>query len=224
MKPTYGRAPRNLMERLIPGRSKRAEQGVRRRPLPVRPVDQPTQAIQALPAREQPTQTVESNPTVVIESLPFPEPPLQIQTMPPSAHPAQSVQPAAVPSDQTVYIAVIPDKPPAVCAVLVGVEGPLEGEVYRIRDGANKLGRGDDCDVVLESVRISRFHAQIRHDDGGFIVEANAEVMENNPTLVNDSEIDAEGLFDGDVLRLGDSSFAFRTISKRNPAAERPVH
>jgi len=223
MKPPYDLAPRNLMERLVRGRSKRPGQGVRSRPLPVRSPDQPTQAIQALPAHEQPAQSAESNPTVVIESLPCPEPQLQLQTAPPAAYPALPPQPTAMPSDQTVYITAIPDKPTAVCAVLVGIEGPLEGEVYKIHDGANKLGRGDDRDVVLESTRISRFHAQIHHDDGGFIVEANAEVMERNPTVVNGSEIDAEGLFDGDVLRLGDSSFAFRTIPKRN-AAEGPVH
>jgi hypothetical protein len=224
MKPPYGLAAHNLMQRLVPGRSKRAEQGVRRRPLPARPTDQPTEAIQALPAREQPEHSTDPHPTVVIESLPCPEPQLQLQTAPPAAHPAPPPQPAPVPSDQTVYISAIPDKPIAVCAVLVGIEGPLEGEVYKIRDGANKLGRSDDCDVVLESVRISRLHAQIHHEDGAFVVEANAEVMENNPTLVNGSEIDAEGLFDGDVLTLGDSSFAFRSISKRNPAAEQPVH
>lgn len=221
MKAPHGLGPRSLMDRLVPGRSKRAEQGVRRRPLPVRPADQPTQAIQALPAREQPSQSVDPSPTVMIESLPCPEP--QMQTGPEPAHPVPPTGPPALPSDQTVYITAIPNKPTAVCAVLVGVEGPLEGEVYKICDGANKLGRGGDCDVVLESVRISRFHAQIHHDDGAFVIEANAEIMENNPTAVNDSEIDAEGLYDGDVLKLGDSSFAFRTVPKRN-AAQRPLH
>jgi pSer/pThr/pTyr-binding forkhead associated (FHA) protein len=146
-----------------------------------------------------------------------------MQTVPEPAHPVPPTDPPALPSNETVYITAIPDRPTAVCAVLVGIGGPLEGEVYKIRDGANRLGRGDDCDVVLESTRISRYHAQIHHDDGAFVIEANAEVMENNPTAVNDSEIDAEGLFDGDILKLGDSSFAFRTIPKRN-AGQRPVH
>ena len=217
MKPPYGPTPRSLLDRLVSGRDERAECGVRRRRLAVRPPDQPTQAIQVLAIPERPGQSAQPNPTLVVDSLPHPESRLQPQVAPQSlpARPAAPPPPATLPADQTVYVSAIPDKPRAVCAVLVGIEGSLEGEVYKIHDGANKLGRGDACDVVLESVRISRFHAQIRHDDGGFIVEANAEIMENNPTMVNGSEIDAEGLFDGDVLKLGDSSFAFRTISSR---------
>ena len=60
--------------------------------------------------------------------------------------------------------------------------------------------------------RISRYHAKITHMEGAFVIEANNEIMEKNPTLLNDSEIDAEGFSDGDILRLGDCTFKFRTI------------
>jgi predicted component of type VI protein secretion system len=97
--------------------------------------------------------------------------------------------------------------------VLVGIQGPLKGQLYKVQDGENKVGR-EGCEVLLAdpTKRISRFHAKITHMEGALVIEANPDVMENNPTYLNDDAIDAEALNDGDILRFGDCTFKFRTI------------
>lgn len=95
--------------------------------------------------------------------------------------------------------------------VLVGIAGPLKGQVFTVPDGDSRLGR-EGCQITLPSKRISRYHAKIVHVEGAFVIEANPEVSSRNPTLVNEEPIDAEALCDGDVIRLGDCVFKFRTI------------
>lgn len=96
-----------------------------------------------------------------------------------------------------------------VVAVLIAKDGRLENEVFRIFDGPNKLGRSDHCDVVLASQRISREHALVTHKDGTFHVEP---LSERNPTRVNGEPTPGCDLADGDELKLGDTTFRFRSV------------
>jgi predicted component of type VI protein secretion system len=103
-----------------------------------------------------------------------------------------------------------------VVGVLVAIDGPLEGEVYRLVDGENKLGRGEKCEVQLESEReghsdqrISREHACIVHADGTFVIKA---LSDKNPTFVNDVQVEGIELGDGDTLKLGRTTLRFRSV------------
>jgi len=134
----------------------------------------------------------------------------------PVAPPPVAPQPAAAPArprerlqDAPTQYNVIPKLGGPVAGVLVGVDGELMGEVYKIRSGENKLGRSESCDVVLPSVKISREHATIFHEEGIFGI---APLSEKNATFVNDEPVEACELHDGDVIRLGSSTFRFRTI------------
>ena len=109
----------------------------------------------------------------------------------------------------TQYMSVPKFDSGPVTAVLVGIEGELEGEVYKVRSGENKLGRSESCDVVLPSVKISREHATIFHEEGIFGI---APLSDKNATFVNEEPIEASELSDGDVIRMGTSTFRFRTI------------
>lgn len=116
-------------------------------------------------------------------------------------------EPAApVASEATVYTAGPSSR---VVAVLIAIEGRLENEVYRIFDGPNRLGRASECEVVLPSQRISREHARIAHHDGVFRIEP---LSDRNPTRVNGETTQGAELSDGDELRLGDTTFRFRTV------------
>lgn len=133
---------------------------------------------------------------------------------PPAAPPAAPPQPAAPSAGRmgeapTQYITAPKLDSGPVAGVLVGIEGELEGEVYKIRPGENKLGRSESCDVVLPSVKISREHATIFHEEGIFGI---APLSDKNATFVNDEPIEASELSDGDVIRMGSSTFRFRTI------------
>ncbi len=99
--------------------------------------------------------------------------------------------------------------PGRVVAVLVGIEGGLANQVFGVFDGSNRLGRGRGCQVVLPSQRISREHARLDHRDGRFEI---APLSDKNPTRVNGEVTQGTELKDGDAVRLGDTTFRFRTV------------
>lgn len=129
---------------------------------------------------------------------------------PPTEKISSATPPAAGPSDAaaeaTVYMSATSEK---VVAVLIGLEGVLENQVYRIFDGPNKLGRADHCEVALGSKRISREHSLLTHQGTTFRIEP---LSDRNPTRVNGEATQGTELSDGDELGLGDASFRFRTV------------
>ncbi len=96
-----------------------------------------------------------------------------------------------------------------VVGVLVAVEGELEGEIFRLADGENFLGRSRECGVHLSSEWISRRHAKIIHMDGQFVV---GPLSEQNPTLINGDATEGTELKDGDYLKLGRTTLRFRSV------------
>ena len=105
---------------------------------------------------------------------------------------------------------ISPTKPESrVTAVLVGIEGELVGKLYAISDNENKLGRAETCGIILMSPTISREHANIVHQDGVFAV---IPLSDKNRTFLNDEVVDGCEISDGDKLRMGRSTFRFRTV------------
>lgn len=108
-------------------------------------------------------------------------------------------------------------KPTGIVAVLIGVKGELMDEVYKIRDGENRLGRTRTLEVVLgNDESISREHAIIVHKEGAFFLQPSREAK-GNPTRVNGAEVDDVGkvLSDGDSIGMGKSVFCFRIAAPR---------
>ena len=93
--------------------------------------------------------------------------------------------------------------------MLVAVDGELEGQVYKLKDGENRLGRSEGCDVRLDSKKVSREHAKIIHQDGIFAI---APLSDQNPTLVNDEPIEGGELRDGDYVKIGRTVLRFRSV------------
>jgi hypothetical protein len=141
-------------------------------------------------------------------------PPLP-SSIPPSA-PAPARPPRARPvgdSEATQYVTIPPIHAGELVGVLVGIAGDLKGELYRVFDGDRKLGRSQDCDIVLLDPKVSREHAKILAEGGEMVI---IPLSEKNPVYVNDEKVEeADQLSDGDMLRLGNpgsSTFRFRTI------------
>jgi serine/threonine protein kinase len=98
--------------------------------------------------------------------------------------------------------------------ILIAIEGDsLVGERFKLFDGENKLGRGKDCEVKLPSDFISREHALLIHQEGVFAIRP---LREENPVLVNGARTEGTALQDGDLVRLGRTTFRFRTAESRN--------
>jgi predicted component of type VI protein secretion system len=99
--------------------------------------------------------------------------------------------------------------PAQVVGVLVAVEGELEGSVYRVINGDNRLGRSNSCEIEMPSKKISREHAKIVHRDGVFAI---MPLSDQNPTILNDEPTEGAELQDGDYVRLGRTTLRFRSV------------
>lgn len=125
------------------------------------------------------------------------------------ASPIASPAPASASDGRTEYIDVSSLGPSQVVGVLVAVEGELEGQVYKLQDGENRIGRSPTCDVELASKKVSREHAKIIHQNGVFAI---APLSDQNPTLVNDNRTEGGELSDGDYIKVGRTTLRFRSI------------
>ena len=99
-----------------------------------------------------------------------------------------------------------------VVAVLIGIDGKLRDEVFKVFDGENTLGRVANAEIYLgdRDDSISREHAQIIHREGAFGLRP---LKEDNPTFINGDRVEGGApLSDGDEVGLGDSKLRFRVV------------
>jgi hypothetical protein len=85
--------------------------------------------------------------------------------------------------------------------MLIVYEGALEGQRWVIEQPQVTLGRGSDCDIVLPERQVSRYHARIERDDGGYLLR---DLESKNGTHVNGQEVRATPyrLKDGDEIQI----------------------
>ncbi len=210
---------------LLRPREEPLQRGIRRQRLPDRRPEQQTERL-GTPAMGPPAAAPDFAargplPTVVSPRLDPPAPafaPPPVLAPAPVAHPSPR-PPAAPPTPPQVgsgdagatrYVAIPGAGRGRVVGVLVAVEGELAGEVYRLFEGESRIGRSADCEVATPSEWISRVHARILYQDGQFAI---APLSEKNPTFVNDERTEGSELSDGDFVRLGRTTFRFRSIA-----------
>jgi predicted component of type VI protein secretion system len=111
---------------------------------------------------------------------------------------------------------------------LVMQRGPTPGYVYPLADAIVTLGRSGDNTIVIGVPQVSRHHARLIWQAGGWVVE---DLGSANGTFVNQQRItNPKWLGPGDVLRLGDtiifavqfSPGAEPTLVSRRPPAQVP--
>lgn len=81
-------------------------------------------------------------------------------------------------------------------------QGPSAGAVFAVPPGTTRLGRGRDCDIMLEHPTVSRHHALLQRL-GDRVVLRDADSL--NGTYHNDRRLDADAapLATGDEIGLG---------------------
>ena len=111
----------------------------------------------------------------------------------------------------------IPEEPEEVAAPQVPAP-PTSAELVLIEDGADAkafplerdvvvIGRLGDSDVVLPDPEISRRHAEVRRENGEFVLQ---DLGSTNGTLVNDEAVQERTLREGDRIGIGGSVLEFR--------------
>jgi DNA-binding winged helix-turn-helix (wHTH) protein len=84
--------------------------------------------------------------------------------------------------------------------ILVVQEGQLAGKRWTLGKAVMKIGRGEDCDVVLPDRQVSRNHLRIIRDDMGYAVE---DLGSKNGTYVNGAPVRGSvHLQDGDEIQI----------------------
>jgi transcriptional regulator with AAA-type ATPase domain len=79
------------------------------------------------------------------------------------------------------------------------VEGDPPLFLARLRQGRTRIGRVDDCDVVLPDDEVSRSHCVIDPQDGGWVLTDRS----SNGTFRNGERVQRTVIDHGDVLKIG---------------------
>jgi hypothetical protein len=96
--------------------------------------------------------------------------------------------------------AVVDDRPGELSLVRPG------GEPVPLRDGL-RIGRGDDNDVVVRDGRVSRHHARIVAERGGFAIE---DLDSSNGTFVGGAPVRRAALAAGTSIVVGETVLEIR--------------
>lgn len=95
-------------------------------------------------------------------------------------------------------------------AWLVPLDGPLTGELLQVK-GRATIGSGDQADIRVMDGSISGRHCEVTVGQGNrFRI---TDLGSRNGTYVNDKTIASVELVDGDNIRLGRTTFRFKTKS-----------
>ncbi|MDR3327967.1 MAG: FHA domain-containing protein [Prevotellaceae bacterium] len=88
------------------------------------------------------------------------------------------------------------------------------GVDYKLYEGNNLIGRDVDCNITVDDELMSGKHAILlfRALDG-YVLQDGADKLSSNGTFVNEESIGFEKriLNDGDIIRVGQTVFKFRT-------------
>jgi pSer/pThr/pTyr-binding forkhead associated (FHA) protein len=86
------------------------------------------------------------------------------------------------------------------------VEGTAGRRMHDLQDALVTVGRGQESDIFLDDVTVSRKHAEIVRGDGGYRIR---DVGSLNGTYVNRVRVDAVDLRNGDEIQVGKYRFRF---------------
>ncbi|MCA9664491.1 MAG: GGDEF domain-containing protein [Myxococcales bacterium] len=103
-------------------------------------------------------------------------------------------------------------KPPqvtdkAACLVWIYPPGPDMGRRYTLSRRRQIIGRGSDCDIVLDLDSVSRQHCRVEKRAGTTIVVKDLD--STNGTYVNEIQIKEKPLDSGDLVGVGNAIFKF---------------
>lgn len=85
------------------------------------------------------------------------------------------------------------------------------GEKLTLWQGENRIGRGGDCEIVIDDAEVSRHHARITVTSGGVTIE---DLQSKNGTFVNGEKITFAELSDSDRVALGNVRLTVRMSSR----------
>jgi pSer/pThr/pTyr-binding forkhead associated (FHA) protein len=98
-------------------------------------------------------------------------------------------------------------------ARLVINNGRLAGTVFELPE-TGIVGRHPSSDILLNDITVSRRHAEIRRDAGGYRI---VDLGSLNGTYVNRERVEETALESGDEVQIGKFRFVFLFAGRREP-------
>jgi hypothetical protein len=84
--------------------------------------------------------------------------------------------------------------------MLLMMEGRKPGDKFFVDESEFFIGRDDTCNLVISDRQVSRRHARIRYEDGGYLLE---DLDSKNGTFINGQEVrEPQVLRDGDEIQI----------------------
>ncbi len=80
-----------------------------------------------------------------------------------------------------------------------------------------RIGRSEDCEVTIDNLGVSRYHAEILKKDGFYVLR---DLRSNNGTFVNGRRVDAHNINAGDEISIGKFTITCDADGAAAPAAE----
>lgn len=102
-------------------------------------------------------------------------------------------------------IAAVSDLPES-GAMLVISKGADAGMKYLVHNDIVTIGRGNDSEIFLDDVTVSRRHAELLHGASGWVLRDQHSL---NGTYVNGNRMDEARLSNGDKVQIGKFTFIF---------------
>lgn len=85
-------------------------------------------------------------------------------------------------------------------ATLRVVRGPQIETVFKLGQQEARIGRSPRCDIFLNDMTVSREHAFIAFDGGGYRI---SDAHSYNGVWVNNESVESAVLGDGDIIQIG---------------------
>lgn len=93
---------------------------------------------------------------------------------------------------------------------LVSFTLDANGMDYKLFEGRNLIGSDQACDIVIPDPAVSGKHLTILHRMGHFKFK---DEFSTNGTFINDVFEEEGNLKDGDLIKIGETIFKFRSIA-----------
>jgi hypothetical protein len=121
--------------------------------------------------------------------------------------------PAEQPAETMVYRAAPAAPPPAPEPPAPTFSLSFGGKGHALEKPRVVLGRSKEADVRVPDQNVSRRHAELRLEDGGYSI---VDLGSTNGTIVNGKRVDRARLEEGDRITLGSTEIVFGRTSSRS--------
>lgn len=135
------------------------------------------------------------------------------------ARPEESPPPAKTPAATVImsresapaFAGPPPAAPSGEMVGILGLSGPIEGQLYQLADGRVSIGRSPECDIVVDESSVSKRHAELLIQPGNSRIY---DLSRSNGVFVNGNPVDDVALNPGDVIRFGRVEIMFDSYER----------